>query len=126
MAQVLMPQKQDPIGKASALAGLASGIGRLAGGDPSGALSVAGSAKALQNQPQQSQIVTDTNAIGRRLNQQVPIEEKIATFQQAERALPDLPPEVREEVGPTIMASMVNLAKEIRATGYQPGGQRIG
>ena len=120
MANINIPQRKSSIETISNLGQIGGGIASLMGGNPMGALGVAGGLKNLSAQPQ-----AQPSAIDRKVNQgQFSTEEKLITFRNAEKALPSLPQEVREEVAPTIFTAMTNLINEMKANATQVPNQR--
>lgn len=123
-------RKKDAFGKAMGIANIGMGVARLSGGDPTGALQVAGGLQGagqqrqpvqqLQQQaapvapePQQVQPAIDR----RQMANEIPIEERIATLQAAEQALPLLPTEVQADVAPSLFQGIAMTVKEARAKG---------
>jgi hypothetical protein len=112
------------LGGIAQLASAAFGnVGGLAGGAAAlgGAQSIGGADAAQQRQ----EPTGASTAIDRRLGdpgpQQQPQEqqqpdamETIRTLQEAERALPELPEEIRDEYGPAVIQAMVLTANEIK------------
>src|SRR3990167_11394063 len=110
MANINIPQRKSSIETISNLGQIGGGIASLMGGNHMGALGVAGGLKNISAQPQ-----AQPSAIDRKVNQgQFSTEEKLITFRNAEKALPSLPQEVREEVAPTIFTAMTNLINEMK------------
>jgi hypothetical protein len=110
--------RQDGLQKLSSVASLAGG---LATGNP---LAVAGGVKGLKGQPKQPQGVETPpdNAMTRRAQAPKDTTEKIKQLQAAEQALgdPELPQEIKDEIGPTLFHTMAIVAQEYKD---QTGGR---
>lgn len=93
-------------------------VGSIVGGAIAGQpLAVAGGVQSLRGQAQRAGQVQQEpmTAMERRMTGvNDDIMQQMRIMQQAEQIIPELPPEVRQEVAPTIFQTMARMAQQIK------------